>query len=64
MNLIKHVLLILLLDAGAVLAFGHDPAPAPGLALCQSPEPSGTYPARETDPRTTRTSTEQVHENQ
>lgn len=65
MNLIKHLLMVLLLDAGAVLAFGGDePAQPEGLSLCAAPAVPAPYSATETNSASLRTTTEHVHENQ
>lgn len=66
MGLLKHVLMLLLLESGAVLAFvGNDPAPdaGSGLSLCQSPVTAGPAATVTEESRSTRTPTEPVHEN-
>jgi hypothetical protein len=65
MNLIKHLLIVMVLDAGAVLAFGGDEQPQPASpALCALPANAAPYPALETTSTSLRTTTEHVHENQ
>ncbi len=64
MNLIRHLLIVLVLDAGAVLAFSDDePAQPDALSLCAAPAATALYSALETDSTFTRTPTEHVHEN-
>jgi hypothetical protein len=64
-NLIKHLLIVMVLDAGAVLAFGGDkPAQPESLSLCAAPADPAPYSATETTSTSLRTTTEHVHENQ
>ncbi len=65
MNLIRHLLIVLVLDAGAVMAFGGDEHAQPAaLPLCSSPSGAALSTATEPGSTSTSTTTEHVHENQ
>jgi hypothetical protein len=65
MNIVKHLLAALLLDAAAVLAFGsHDEAaPSTAAALCAAPAASLLQAPLESAPSSTQLHMEPVHEN-